>query len=52
MIETDITTKNKSNIINPIIIVVTNVINEICEIKIVIIVFEVNEKAFFIIIKK
>ena len=52
MIETDIITKNKSNLINPIITVVTNVINEICEIKIVIIVFEVNKKTFFIIIKK
>tara|TARA_B100000959_G_scaffold270974_1_gene318551 strand:- start:966 stop:1124 length:159 start_codon:yes stop_codon:yes gene_type:complete len=52
MIETDITTKNKSNIVNPIIIVVTNVINEIFEIKIEKITFVLNEITFFVIIKK
>jgi len=52
MIETDIITKNKSNLINPIMIVVTNVINEIFEIIIEKIIFVVNENGFFITIKK
>jgi hypothetical protein len=52
MIETDTTTKNKSNFTNPIIIVVTNVIIEIFEIKILKITFVVVENDFFITIKK
>jgi hypothetical protein len=52
MLETDIITKNKSNLINPIMIVVTNVINEIFEIIIEKITFVVNENGFFIKIKK
>ncbi len=52
MIETDIKTKNKSNFINPIIIVVTNVIIEIFEIKNVRISFVIVKNDFFTTIKK
>jgi len=47
-IETEIKTKNKSNFINPIIIVITNVNIEIFEIKILKITLSIFENEFFI----